>query len=119
MNLSASMISEFRIPGGVTVTRKSGPGAYVAGRFVPAASAAPFVIDPASVQPISGREKLQLPEADRTLDNVVIFTKDELMVDDVVAIPGFAGTFEIHAVETWVDKHLNHYQSRGVRQGAD
>lgn len=88
--------------GTYTVTRY-GAGSYVEGEHTEG-TASTFDIK-ASVQPMSGRELMKLPEGERTQDNLVVLTASELRTRegtaqaDRLSIDG--ATYEVLGVEDW------------------
>lgn len=111
--LVQDLVDEFGYNGPVTVKRLA-PDTYADGELVKGAPEPDLVVT-ASVQPITGNEKLQVPEADRERDNVWLFTQVELQRNDQVTIPTIPGTWEVHAAENWGDKCLGHFESRAVK----
>ena len=91
----ASVIDKFRTHTGLVVTRKN-PPTVTNGRAV-AAGQTTFTIN-ASIQPLSERDLLALPEGQRTEENRLLFTRTELRTltsaggPDSIVIDG----------ETWV-----------------
>lgn len=95
-----------RLSGGqaLTVSRR-GAGTLDHGRFTPAT---PTTFDiAASVQPVSGRDLLRLPEGLRTRELVAVFTGGDLRTADEAA--GLAAdrfvyggrTYEVQTLEDW------------------
>lgn len=96
-----------RLSGGttLTVTRRAAPTTDGRGRVV-AGAASTFAIA-ASVQPVSGRDLLRLPEGLRTRELVAVFTSGALRTnDDATRAPPdtFAwqgATYQVEKLEDW------------------
>ena len=68
-----------------------------------------------NAQPLSGNELLQLSEGDRQRQNMKLYTKTELMVNDLVTIDS-GNAFEVQNVEDWTRQiRLPHYKARIMR----
>lgn len=98
----------------LTVSRRSA-GTYVDGLWVEGSESA-FTVQ-ASVQPLSPKEVLLLPEGRRTEQSFVLLTDTELNVTtstnpDTVTIYG--RKFEILKVEQWQNTILPHYRCVAV-----
>lgn len=113
------VIGRFRTATSYTVTR-AGAGTYTAGRYV-AASPSTFTIT-ASVQPVTGRELLALPEGQRAEDLRVLYTATALRTRDAngaadsIAIGG--ENYTVIRVETWSGVTAGHYRVTVARQTA-
>jgi hypothetical protein len=103
--------------GTYTVTRTVA-GSYVQGRYVPGGTTT-LNVD-ASVQPITGRDLLALPEGQRTEEMRVVFAKTELRTrgpsndPDRLTIDGEA--WEVRNVERWQGLAETHYRAVVARQ---
>lgn len=77
-----------RLLGASTVSvRRQSPGSYVDGEWVAGAESALSIV--ASIQPITGKEREDLPEGYRTARTCKLFTRDVLQVLSVEnATPG-------------------------------
>lgn len=73
----ASVINLFRVPGGITVSRRGGATADADGNPV-RGPADEFIVDPAAVQPLTGRDLLRLPDGDRALEHILVHAKTTL-----------------------------------------
>jgi hypothetical protein len=68
-----------------------------------------------NAQPLTGNELLQLPEGDRQRQNMKLYTKTELQVNDLVTIDS-GNAFEVQNVEDWTRQiRLPHYKARIMR----
>lgn len=91
-------------PGGLAVTRR-GAGTWIDGFYTPGATSALTVT--ACVQPMTGRELMQVEEGLRTRELIVIHSIEPLQTvnepggydADRVSFNG--GTYEVHRVEAW------------------
>lgn len=72
----AGVVDNFQIPGGVKLERRTssidGDGNPVRGE--PRRTQ----LQPVTVHPARGRDLLRLPEGDRTLETIVVFTREQL-----------------------------------------
>jgi hypothetical protein len=95
----------------ITVTRAT-QGSYVNGRYLPGDSQ---VFDAAgNIQPLNGKELLQLAEGDRQRQALKIYTAFALENNDTVSrADGFQ--YEVQAVEDWTAFHQPHYKARLMR----
>lgn len=99
---ASSLISRFSEP--FTVTRKAA-GTYTNGTYSPGATTTLSAVG--SIQPLSGREQLSLPELQRGKEIYKIYTSTELYtVDESSAkkadLVSFQGkVFEVQKVEKW------------------
>jgi hypothetical protein len=95
----------------ITITRMAA-GTYVAGRYVPGTDQ-DFDAS-ANIQPLSGKELLQLPEGDREKEVKKIYTAFALQNGDgVTRADGIR--YEVQAVEDWTAFHQPHFKARLVR----
>lgn len=79
------VIDSFKTAAKYTVTRANGAGAYVNGLWVPGGTTTFDIV--ASIQPISGREKQQLPEGFHTKEIRVVYTTTALQTQNGDALP--------------------------------
>jgi len=102
-----------------TIEIKRRAGRWEDGRWVEEVT--DTITTDASVQPITGNDLLQLPEARRTRRNLGFFTDIELKTADehnvknadVVIHRGIS--YEIHTVEDWSQMDLPHFYSIGSK----
>jgi hypothetical protein len=92
--------------------RRTAPGTYVAGRYVP--GSAQNVTVTANIQPLNGKELLQLAEGDRQRQALKVYTAFALENGDEVARAD-GNRFEVQAVEDWTVFAQPHYKARLVR----
>ncbi len=90
----------------ITVKRKAA-GAYVNGHYVTGAESNYSAL--ASVQPLSGEEILQLPEADRKRESLKMFTPSEIKVNDTVTRAG--RNYEVQKVMDFSAHRIPHYEA--------
>jgi len=95
----------------ITVSR-AGQGSYVNGRFIPATSVE--TVAEGNIQPLNGKELLQLPEGDRERQTGKIYTAYALENGDIVTRAD-GSRHEVQAVEDWTAFSLAHYKARLVR----
>ena len=95
----------------ITVSR-AGEGSYVNGRFVPAVAVE--TVTEGNIQPLNGKELLQLPEGDRERQTGKIYTAYALENGDIVTRSD-GSRHEVQAVEDWTAFSLAHYKARLVR----
>lgn len=68
-----------------------------------------------NAQPLNGRELLQLAEGDRKRHNLKLYTKTELITDDLVTIDS-GNPFEVQNDENWTRQvRLKHFKLRIMR----
>lgn len=95
----------------ITVTRTA-VGSYVAGRYVP--GSAQDMDAAGNIQPLTGKELLQLPEGERQRQAKKIYTAFALENGDVVTrADGIR--YEVQAVEDWTEFNQPHYKARLMR----
>ena len=121
--MSAVSLMLSRLGTGTYTVTRSTPGDYGAntGDYVPGATSA--FSARASVQPMSPRERKNLPEGLQTEDVRVMYTEEAIQaaddstkaLGDKVDIGG--ETFEAVKVEPWGGTLLPHYKSTLVRRG--
>ncbi len=90
----------------ITLTRKAA-GTYVNGHYVEGAGASSSI--EANVQPLTGNEVLQLPEADRYRESWKVFSSSEIRVDDVITRSG--KTYVVGPVKDYSVHSLPHYEA--------
>lgn len=73
-----------------------------------------YFIAVASVQPVTGRELLQVPEGDRNREHIYLFTKDDIRKDDTIIYCG--REFEVQVVDDWQNQGLTlaHRRCRAI-----
>lgn len=91
-----------------TVTRLAADSFDSDGVAVAHSTASTFSID-CSFQPISGKEKILVPEGSRSSETVSIWTTSELRINDRVSVSG-RGVFEVYDVSLWPD-YGNYYKA--------
>lgn len=89
----------------ITITRKS-TGSYENGHYVEGAGTNSSI--QANVQPLSGSQILQLPEADRKKESLSILTESEVRINDIVTRGG--KTYEVQRVEDFNNQPIPHYE---------
>ena len=98
----------------ITIIREGSGGDWVDGHYVPAADEDPAPTAKASIQPLNGRERLQLPESDRIRQAIKIYTDSALQDNDIVQRDSDAKQYEVQKVENWaVFGVLQHYKAIG------
>jgi len=75
-----SLVTSFNV-GPLTVTRRSPPTQNQYGGYEPGAANV-FQINPVAVHNMTGRDLQQVPEADRNIETIKIYTKVRLYVAD-------------------------------------
>ena len=98
----------------LTITRVTTDGEYVKGVWVGGATTN-ITVD-ASVQPMTGRERLLLPEAMRTKETIKVYTKVELftMLDNQKGdkFTWNGKVYKVFSVEDWShNTDIPHYKS--------
>lgn len=92
-----------RFSTGTYTVRRAPPATFVSGRRAIGSSYEIQVV--ASVQPLTGRELMRLPEGERTRERMVVFTADALHTQsddhagDEIIIDG--DVWEVERVENW------------------
>lgn len=92
-----------------------GIGTWTKGKYTPGTSSS--IQFTASVQPLSGREKLTLPEGVREKVEYKLYTDFQLLtVDEKTSknadrVVLFGKTYEIVKVEIWQNKVIPHYKA--------
>ena len=93
----------------IQVNREGSGGDYVDGHRVSAAD--DTFKGEGSIQPLNGKEILQLPESDRVRQAVKIYTSLSMEVNDKMIRISDNAEFEVHSVENWgVFNMLQHYK---------
>lgn len=96
-----------------TVTRYAA-GAYVNGLYVPGATSTLEVM--MSIQPLKGRELLNLPEAQRTRRHMKCYAAAELLTADqsdgkkADRVTYRGRVFEVQDAEPWLDTDFDHWK---------
>jgi hypothetical protein len=67
-----------------------------------------------NVQPLTGHQRLQLPEGERAQDQMWLFTSDTVEIDDIVVRNEIQ--YEVKTVEDWRQQRLSHLRCRMVRK---
>lgn len=93
----------------ITTGAKSG-GSFVKGRWSPGADASPGGIL-ANVQPLNGKEVLQLSEGDRTCQTLKIYTDDPIALNAIVTRDIDGLKYEVLKVDHWVFQNIPHYKA--------
>ncbi|MEW5804288.1 MAG: hypothetical protein AB1847_19505, partial [bacterium] len=93
----------------ILVTRKI-PGSYVNGHFVEGKDR--YYTVKADIQPLSGKEILQLAEADRIRESLKIFTTFELEFGDTVKRG--QKNYEIQKIADFFFSRVPHYEAIAV-----
>ncbi|HUU40705.1 MAG TPA: hypothetical protein VMW42_07185 [Desulfatiglandales bacterium] len=90
----------------VTLTRKAA-GSYVNGHYVDGAVASSTI--EANVQPLTGKEILQLAEADRNRESLKAFSTSEIRVNDIITRS--SKTYEVQKVADYAVQSIPHYEA--------
>ncbi|MCK5603481.1 hypothetical protein KAR91_16470 [Candidatus Pacearchaeota archaeon] len=102
----------------ITVTRQNA-GSFVSGTWVQGVSLGAFEMT-CSIQPLSGKDLMNLPEAQRTKRTKKVFSECELKTADLATQKPadrftFGGiTYEVHNVLDYTDNNITHYEVIGV-----
>jgi len=105
-----SLIDDCALPGGLVIRRKGTPTQDVYGDWQPAAETS-ITFDPATAHNLTGRDLLQLPEADRNNEAIRVYTKDRLYVADA----GFSADVVEYQGRDWrIIQVLDYAQQGGV-----
>jgi hypothetical protein len=118
---AARIIPRFRAPTSLTVKRKS-TGTFTKGRYTPAGSETTFTVENASVQPLAGKELLQLAEGFRTKEVKKVYSPVELRTADAEAgheadrVVYKGETYEVHDAVDW-DEHGKYWKCLIVKVG--
>jgi len=88
-------------------------GVYRRGKYVESKSFVEFDCEKASVQPLTGKEQLQLPEGDRNRQHLWIYTPFAVKENDVMVRMGTE--YEVQVVEDWG----SYRKARGVKIDVD
>lgn len=99
----------------ITIKREAAGGEYVDGHYVPASDESPAPTAKASIQPLTGKEIIQLPESDRIRQPIRIYTDYQLNTKDIVVRKSDSKEYEIQSVENWAPfGRLQHYKGVGL-----
>ena len=91
-----------------TVTlKRSAAGSYVSGHYV-AGTESSSSID-ANIQPLPGKEILQLPEADRNRESLKVFSESEILVNDTIVRS--SKNYEVQKVADYSVHSIPHYEA--------
>lgn len=103
----------------LTVKRRSNFPSYDANGFQEAETFTERTIK-GNLQPISGHERLQLPEGERNRAIYWLYTQDTVIrQNDIVidsTITGENTEYEVQLVEDWLQQKLAHIRARCVRR---
>jgi len=104
----------FKRPHTISIKRGNQTTTYVNGHPVDN-SLTTYTGIKASVQPLSGKDKLMLPEGDRTRQIKKIYTVDEVLVNDIIIYD--SEEYEVQTVQMWQGNasSVNHYKSIAYR----
>jgi hypothetical protein len=91
--------------------RRQPRGRFIHGHYEPGPESE-FEIN-ASVQPLGGRELMQLPEGDRKRQPKMVFTKSRLQPNDIMLYE--CNRYEIQKVEDWTKFCTGHYRAWALR----
>lgn len=116
MSMWQTVIEEFAVPGGLTLSRQ-GAATYVAG-IATRPDATDYNLDPVALMPMSGRDMNLLPEGARTDEWVKMYCLDELRTAEVVGsaqadrFTYHGRTFEIKQQQPWnlLDENERYYK---------
>ena len=119
--MASNLIASFGDPRTITRRRVTTPAELDHGILDESSEATVDLDIIVSIQPPGHSELIRLPEGDRTLSVVVIFSSDEIKtVDqdtgaraDLVIIDGVE--YEVRVVSDWTGTDLPHYESIAVR----
>lgn len=99
----------------ITIKREDAGGEYVDGHYVPAADENPAPTAKANIQPLTGKELIQLPESDRIKQPIRIYTDFALLNNDIMIRDSDSQEYEIQRVSNWaVFGRLEHYKAIGL-----
>jgi len=94
--------------GSETITlKRRAAGSYVNGHFVPGAESSSSI--EASVQPLTGSEILQLPEADRKKEVWKVFSESEILANDTITKS--SKNYEVRSVRDFSVHSISHYEA--------
>ena len=89
----------------LTLKRRAS-GSYVSGHYVQGSESTSTIY--ANVQPLSGEQILQLPEADRKKEGYSLFSEDEMRVNDIIVRD--SKNYEIQTVYPYQNQPIPHYE---------
>lgn len=90
----------------ITLTRKAA-GSYVGGHYVDGTGTSSMI--EANVQPLPGKEILQLAEADRTRESLKAFSTSEIRVNDIITRS--SKDYEVQKVADYTVQSIPHYEA--------
>ncbi len=90
----------------ITLTRKAA-GTYINGHYVDGAGTSSTI--EANVQPLTGKEILQLAEADRNRESLKAFSTSEIRVNDIITRS--SKTYEVQKVADFSVQSIPHYEA--------
>jgi len=96
----------------VTIKRY-GQTIYLKGHAV--AGAETILLGDATIQPLNGKELLQLPEGDREKESVKIFTDTLELKNNDILICANNKSFELKEIKDWTAHIIPHYRAIGLR----
>lgn len=100
---------------GITIKREDAGGSHVNGIRVPASDVSPAPTAKANIQPLGGKETLQLPESDRLRQPIRIYTDFALLNNDIMVRDSDSQEYEVQKVSNWaVFGRLEHYKAIGL-----
>ena len=122
----AGVVNRFKIPGGLTVLRRTAIGSNQFGEDLPPMEI-PVPFDPISVQPLVGPQRLQFVAGDDTRESVLIFTRSKLQtakegttdIADILLYDPIGevefSEYVIQSSEPWFHQS-GHWRSIGLRE---
>lgn len=118
--IGAVVVAALGAPAAISVSRASGTYDAASGVWDPG-TASVFTVD-AHVQPAGPRDLRMLPENERTIEAITIFTIDALHTSDVASgqmadVVTWSGrTWRVRAVEDW-NAQARYFKSVAQREG--
>ena len=97
----------------ITITQYGDP-TYIKGRAVQGVSISNSGL--ASIQPLNGKEILQLAEGDREKESIKVFTDQVALINNADLIRASGDIFELQGVKNWMDHTIPHYRGVGVKR---
>jgi hypothetical protein len=94
----------------ITTGAKSGGSYDGKGRWAAGAVDEPIPIE-ANVQPLNGREILQLPESDRTRQTLKIYSDEALPANSIVTRSFDGLKYEVLKRDHWIFQNIPHYKA--------
>lgn len=99
----------------ITIRREDAGGEYVDGHYVAVDDESPAPTAKVSIQPLTGKEIIQLPESDRIRQPIRIYTDYQLDTNDIIVRKSDNKEYEIQSVENWAPfGRLQHYKAIGL-----